>query len=164
MKTQKLFVVALLMSALLFGSCGQQRSAAYYDYKSKVIATELDGSYTIRAWGRARNAIDAAEQAMKTAVYDVIFNEIDFASGTAPTTTGTLRPLLLEVNAKEKYADYFNAFFAKGGDYKKYCSRKQERTLSTRYKKTEAQMQTQLTVVVYRAELRQRLIDDNILK
>ncbi|MBQ7210463.1 MAG: hypothetical protein IJS05_06175 [Paludibacteraceae bacterium] len=163
MKKSFLFFSLGLLTVLL-AACGSHRSQAYYDYESKVIATELDGSYTIRAWGRGRNAADAFVQAQKTAVYDVIFNQIQFATGTANTTSGVLKPLLLEVNAKTKYEDYFNVFFADGGEYKNYCSLKEKRSLSTKYQKTNAQTQAQVTVCVFRKELKEKLIQDNILK
>ncbi len=164
MKTNRLTIVALLLTSLILAGCGSRRSQAYYDYKSKVIGTELDGSYTIRAWGRARNAADAYEQARKQAVYDVVFNEIQVESGTMASTSGVLRPLLMELNAKQKYEDYFNAFFADKGEFEKYCSLKEKRVLSSNYSKTDAQTIAQVTVCVYRSQLKQKLIDDNILK
>ncbi len=164
MKKQNILLLLAGIAMLsLLASCGSQKSQAYYDYDSRVIGTELDGSYTIRAWGRARNAMDAYEQARKNAVYDVIFNQIQFATGTAPSTSGVLKPLLMEVNAKEKYEDYFNAFFARGGEFEKYCSMKEKRLFSTKYQKTNAQTQAQVTVCVYRTQLKAKLIEDGIL-
>ncbi|MBR1809277.1 MAG: hypothetical protein IJ776_07815 [Paludibacteraceae bacterium] len=165
MKTKSLFTIsAVAVMMLLLAGCGTRKSQAYYDQKSKVIGTELDGSYTIRAWGRARNAADAYVQAQKQAVYDVIFSEIQFVSGQAPSSTGTLRPLIFEVNARQKYEDYFNAFFADGGEYKDFSSMKEKRQLSTNYAKTDAQTVAQVTVCVWRARLREKLIADGIIK
>jgi len=163
-KSSVLILLAAVVLTALLTACGTQRSQAYYDYESKVIGTELDGSYTIRAWGRARNGIDAYVQARKQAVYDVIFTQIQFATGTAPSTSGVLKPLLLEVNAKTKYEEYFNVFFADGGEFEKYCSMKERRLFSSRFQKNEAQMQAQVTVCVYRNKLKEKLIQDGILK
>lgn len=162
MKKQLGFLSALLiMGAMLFvGESSKKTSQAYYDYKSQVIGTELDGSYTIRAWGRARNKMDAYEQARKTAVYDVIFNGVESAN----STIDPLKPLLLEVNAKEKYEDYFNKFFRDNGDFEKYVSIKEKRIGSTKYKKTDTQTMAQVTLCVYRSELKAKLIEDGILK
>ncbi len=162
-KSTVLIMWAVIALITVLAACGTQKTQAYYDYESKVIGTELDGSYTIRAWGRARNAMDADAQARRTAVYDVIFNQIQIASGTAPTTSGMLKPLLMEVNAKTKYEDYFNAFFADGGEFEKYCSMKDKRLFSTKYQKTDAQTQAQVTVRVYRSKLKAKLIEDGIL-
>ena len=165
MKKESIFAVGMLtMVMLLSAGCGTRKSQAYYDQKSKVIGTELDGSYTIRAWGRARNAADAYVQAQKQAVYDVIFSEIQFVSGQAPSSTGVLRPLIYEVNARQKYEDYFNAFFADGGEYKNFCSMKEKRQLSTNYSKTDSQTTAQVTVCVWRAKLRDKLTADGIIK
>lgn len=161
---KKIMNIVLVAMLLLTAGCGSRKSQAYYDYKSKVIGTELDGSYTIRAWGRARNAADAYVQARKQAVYDVVFNEIQVETGTMASTSGVLRPLLMELNAKQKYEDYFNAFFADKGEFENYCSLKEKRVLSTNYSKTDAQTVAQVTVCVFRSQLKQKLIDDNIIK
>ncbi len=159
-----LFAAAAIVVAALATSCGTGKTQAWYDYKSKVVGTELDGSYTIQAWGRARNAADAYVQASKQAVYDVIFTEIQFVSGQAPSSSGVLKPLIYEVNARQKYEDFFNAFFADGGEYKKYSSMKEKRDFSTRYQKTDSQTTARVNVCVFRSKLRQRLIDEGIIK
>ena len=165
MKAKSILMISVAVVTMsLMSGCGTRKSQAYYDQKSKVIVTELDGSYTIRAWGRARNAADAYVQAQKQAVYDVIFTQIQFVTGQAPSSSGVLQPLVFEVNARQKYEDYFNAFFADGGEYKKYCSMKEKRQLSTNYAKTDAQTTAQVTVCVFRSQLREKLKADGILK
>lgn len=158
MKLKKLLFLAAI--TLLIASCGSQKSQTYYDYKTMLIGTELDGSYTLRSWGRARNAADAYVQAHKQAVYDIVFTGVQPASGNLQA----LKPLLLEVNAKEKYEDYFNAFFADHGAYTKFSSIKEKRVFTTRYDRTNTQTTSETTVCVWRAKLKQQLIDDNILK
>ncbi len=156
MKT-RLFLFAFVVTLLV--GCGSRRPEAYYDYKTQLIGSELDGSYTLLSWGRARNAADAFQQAQKQAVYDVIFTGV---IGNAPNRS--LQPLVLEVNAKERHEDYFNAFFADGGPWKEYCSLKEKRIFSTDYARTDTQSLCQTTVCVYRNQLRQRLIQDGIIK
>lgn len=152
--------VLLLLVATTFISCGAKKSQAYYDYKTKCIGTELDGSYTLRSWGRARNAADAYVQAHKQAVYDVLF------TGVEPASNGQsyLKPLIFEPNAREKYEDYFNAFFADGGEYKKFASIKEKRVLSSNYARTDVQSICETTVCVWRTKLRAKLIEDGIIK
>lgn len=143
-----------------FTACGSRKSQVYYDYKTQYIATELDGSYTVRSWGRARNAADAFQQAHKQAVYDVLF------TGLTPASSN-LRPvkaLVLEVNARDKYADYFNAFFADGGAYTKFSSVKERRWSSSRWSRTESQSVCETTVCVFASELKKQLIEDGIIK
>lgn len=157
MKKTRLFSIFIFV--LILTSCGIRRSTTYYDFETKLIGTELDGSYTLRSWGRARNAPDAFVQAQKQAVYDIIFSGV---KGT--TTEKSLKPLLLETNAREKYEDYFNAFFADGGKYREFCSLKEKRDFSSRYARSESQAVCQTTVCVFRSKLRQFLIDEGILK
>ncbi|MBQ9440133.1 MAG: hypothetical protein IJU35_06060 [Paludibacteraceae bacterium] len=160
MKTFTKITLCLLVVLTMVGCVGKRQSQAYYDYKSKVIGSELDGSYTIRAWGRARNSTDAYVQAQKTAVYDVIFNGVQAAT----TSQRNLNPLLFETNARDKYEDYFNAFFADHGEYKNFCSMKEKRVVTSHFKRTDAQTLCETTVCVFRSKLKQKLIDDGILK
>lgn len=69
------------------------------------MGVELDGSQTLRVLGYGRNRSDAKEQAMKNAVWAVVFDGIrEGVSGC------NMRPLVTEVNARERYEDYFNVF------------------------------------------------------
>ncbi len=138
-------------------SCGTVKSTAFMDYHTQYIGSELDGSITVRSFGKARNALDSYEQAQKQAVYDIVFTEIHKKDGS------TIKPLLLEINAKEKYEDYFNAFFKDDGEYKNYCSMKEKRYLSSRWARTNAQSVCETTVCVYRNTLKEKLIKDGII-
>ena len=120
----------------------------------------MDGSYTIRATGKAANAADAYVQAQKQAVYDVLFTLLDSQN----LSQSTLKPLVLEVNAKTKYEDYFNAFFADNGPWKQYASGKEKKISSTRYSRTDTQVVCTSTVCVFRSRLKSQLIADGIVK
>ena len=126
--------------------------------QSKCISVEGDGSQTLRTWGKGRNRADAIEQAKKNAVYDVLFN------GVSQGNEGyNLRPLITEVNARERYREYFDIFFKDRGVYLKYVSMADRRLLSNQKKKSSAQVSYEITVRVLIPELRQRLKDDGIL-
>lgn len=157
-KLTLLAVVAVAM--LLLAGCGSRRSQAYYDYKSKIIASELDGAYTIRAFGRARNGVDAYQKAQKQAVRDVILVGVE----SSDATVKPLKPLLLEVNAEQKYEDYLNSFFAEDGPWEQYCNLRQRRILSSNFSRTDAQVVAQVSVTVFRNELKAKLIADGVLK
>ncbi len=160
---RKIFTKLLIFGtlALLLHNCATEKSQAYYDYKSKIIASELDGSYTIRAWGRARYAADAYEQARKQALRDIIFNGVESST----STVQPLKPLIFEVNAEEKYETYFNEFFKYGGEYTNYSSTiKQKRIGSSKFAKNEVQCIAEVTVSVDRQKLKEKLQKDGILK
>ena len=98
----------LTMFAALALTCTDAQSQTVSARSSvKCLGVELDGSQTLRVQGYGRNRSDAKEQAMKNAVWAVIFDGI--RDGVEGCNT---RPLVTEVNAKERYEDYFNLFFS----------------------------------------------------
>lgn len=132
---------------------------AFATFETECLGVELDGSQTVRAWGKGKNKADAIEQARKNAVRDVLFKGITSGSGEC-----NKRPMITEVNAQEKYEYYFNAFFKDGGAYKNYVSSEDEKRTSRIKAKHSTQENYGVVVRVKRAELRERLIEDNILK
>jgi len=154
-------IIILLLLAIT--SCsGQKNVAGNYTYKSECMGVELDGSQTIKAWGNGRNRSDAVDQAKKNAIRDVIFFGI--SEGKSECNS---KPLIFEVNAQEKYEDYFARFFADGGEYKNYISLRDERIfdkLSRDKKKARESVTHGMIVRVLRNELKAKLITDGIIK
>ena len=90
---------------LVFAGCSSKKSvSSYHSFESECLGVELDGSETLRAWGRGKNRTDAIEQAKKNAVRDVLFKGV-----VAGSRECSVRPLITEVNAQERYASYFNS-------------------------------------------------------
>ncbi len=137
--------------------CGQKQ--AVYDRQSIMcLGTELDGSQTLRVTGYGRNRADAKEQAMKNAVWAVVFDGVrDGVEGC------NLRPIVTEVNARERYEDYFNIFFSDKGEYKKYVSLRDTKRRSARRKKDKVGYLYEMTIRVMRSELKARLKADNVI-
>ncbi len=157
---KKLALWLTLIPLLGLIGCGVKSSQAYYNYDSKILSSELDGTYNIRAFGRARNAVAAFNEAKKQAVYDVVFRGVQSDN----SRVNSLRPLLQEVNAKDKYEDYFNTFFVDGGAYTQFVSLHDTRILSEEWHRARTQVLVQASVTVDRAALKKKLIEDNILK
>lgn len=134
-------------------------NSAYYNSDTECLGVELDGSQTLRVWATGRNKTDAIEQCKKNAVNEVIFKGIQSGNGGCSN-----KPLIMEVNAKEKYEYYFNVFFKDDGEYLKYISMEDTRTLTKKRLRREEQVKYGLTVRVLRAELQARLIQDGIIK
>lgn len=131
----------------------------YSKYSVRCLGVELDGSQTLRVQGYGRNKNDAKEQAMKNAVYAVIFDGIrDGVEGC------NMRPLVTEVNARERYEDYFDIFFSDKGAYKEYVSMRDTKKRSADKEKDRIGYSFDLTVRVLRPELKARLKADNIIK
>jgi uncharacterized protein YceK len=158
---KKIFLFSILVT---LSGCitAQKKTAGYYNYKTECLGVELDGSQTLKAWGNGRNRADAVEQAKKNAMRDVIFNGIREGKQDC-----NQKPIIFEVNAQEKYEDYFNKFFADGGDFKNFISLKDERIFDkiSRDRKAAKESVTHgLIVRILRAELKAKLIADNIIK
>lgn len=133
-------------------------SYAYASFKTSCLGSELDGSMLLRTWGKGTNKAAAIEQARKNAIRDVVFKGIQDGSSDC-----NKRPLITEVNAEEKYEYYFNQFFAEGGAYQKYVVADEKKT-SRITAKAKSLEQWSVVVSLNRTALRQRLIEDEIIK
>ena len=150
-----------MVVVVTLAACSSNKTslAAYYDFETTCIGTEYDGSLTLRAWGEGNSKQDALEQAMKRAVRDVIFRGI-----TQGTSGENMRPLIFEANAEQTYQDYFNRFFADGGEYSNYVNMKDEKSNSKQVFENAQVYKYGVTVRVLRSELRQKLQADGIIK
>lgn len=154
---KKLFLMLLVMFAYQANICAQTKTLSARTSIS-CMGTELDGSETLRVLGYGRNRSDAKEQAMKNAVWAVIFDGIrDGSQGC------NMRPLVSEVNARERYEDYFNIFFADNGEYKKYVSLRDTKKRSADRSKDKVGYSYEMTIRVLRSELKARLKADNVI-
>jgi len=158
MNFKKITIIGLVLSTILILSCNpQKKTAGYYSYDTECLGAELDGSQTLKAWGTGASLSDAVEQAKKQALRDVMFKGI--LKGKSDCNQ---KPLVIEVNAQEKYEDYWFKFFADGGLYTKFTSHEDGKYL----KKLKAgdQITYGVTIRLKRQELKQQLLEDKILK
>lgn len=155
-----MLIPVILLLALFVSAC-KTSSYANYEYQSKCLGTELDGSQTIKAWGKGASRKDAVEQAKKNAIRDVVFKGIkDGDQGCQ------LKPLLTVINAEEKYQTYFNTFFKDGGEFTKYVSLKDERLgnqiIREKVRGKDFSVYSVVVRVMYE-DLKNKLIKDQIL-
>ncbi|MGB4654893.1 MAG: hypothetical protein ACOXZ9_07205 [Bacteroidales bacterium] len=156
------YIVIMSFCVLMVSCETQYGNVARYEYKIECLGVELDGSQTLKAWGRGRNRSDAIEQAKKNAVYDVLFNGIRSGRDICEQ-----KPVLLEVNAHKKYEDYFNKFFRDKGEYLDYVSLKDEKVankFSRNRKKDKESVVHGLVVRIDRSGLKKKMIEDGIIK
>lgn len=143
-------------------ACNTSRIAGNYNFKTECLGVELDGSQTVKAWGTGKNRSDATEQAKKEAVRDIIFTGIREGKEECQ-----VRPLVVEVNAREKYEDYFNVFFADNGKFTDFVSFKDAR-IRKKIKGDRFKSRSGITygviLRVQRSELKKLLMNDSILK
>lgn len=160
MKTERILLIVCLFLAMHTMVLAQKNLAGYYSYNTELLESELDGTLTLRAWGNGKNKKDAIQQAYKNAVYDILFNGI-----TKNTENKPVKALVLEVNAREKYEDYFNSFFKDGGDYNKFVNNRDGRQKVTMGKKrSDAQVTCGIVVRVNRPKLKKELMKENIIR
>ena len=147
------------MKKLILAALALILSAGAYAQETECIGKEMDGSLTLRVWGTGRNRTDALEQAKKQAVYDVLFKGV-----TKGNTDYNMRPIMTEVNARQRYQDYFDIFFMDRGEYLKYISMEDKRAGSTKVSKRNFRDVTLgVTVRVLVPQLRARLKSDGLL-
>ena len=157
---KKLFSFVVLCTFVLsLVSCGSKRSQAYYDQPSQVLSANLDGSYVIRTQVRSKDAVTAFTDAQRKVVKEVIFNGVKAANN----GVSDLKPLCFDMNAQEKYEDYWNAFFSDNGPWKQFTSYKDRRVVTTGYERDGRQMVETGTVTVDRAGLKKKLQEDGII-
>ena len=157
MKKLSIFIAAF--AAIIFAGCGSKRSQAYYEKPSQVLSANYDGSYVIRVQVRAKDAVIAFTDGQRKAVEEVIFKGVKAGSNGITD----LKPLCFDMNAREKYEDYWNAFFVDKGEWTKYASLQDKRVGSTRYLRDGRQMVETVTVTVDRAGLKKKLQEDGII-
>lgn len=153
---KKIIITLLVLMSSAYADA--QTQTIYARSSVRCMGVELDGSQTLRVQGYGRNRIDAKEQAKKNAVWAVIFEGIREGSGGC-----NMRPLVTEVNAKERYEDYFNLFFADDGPYKEYVSLKDTKYRSGGKSKDKLGYAYDLTIRVLRAQLKERLKADKVI-
>lgn len=159
MKLKLTLIICLFSLTFIYS---QKKISGNYIYKTECMGIEHDGSLTLKTWGNGRNRADAVEQAKKNAVRDVIFQSI--LEGKQDCLK---KPLITEVNAEEKYEDYFNKFFSDGGQYLNFITLKAERIgeqIRRDRRKARESVTNGLLVSVLRSELKSKLIADGIIK
>lgn len=154
-------IIGASVLVMMLAACKSHRrvtTTAFHNYPTECLGKSMDGSQTLRVWATGRNRADAIEQAKKKAVYDVTFTGIQAGGGEC-----NAYPVVDEPNARKKYEDYFDRFFADGGAYSKYVSiENQKKSAMDRFKGDGNQMYG-IVVTVNRSGLRQRFENDNII-
>jgi hypothetical protein len=61
-----------------FNSCVSQKISnnTNYDFQTECMGTELDGSLTLKSWGKGRRYIDASVQAKKKMLLEMLFSKV----------------------------------------------------------------------------------------
>lgn len=149
------YIAVLTLGGLLVACASSSEVAGSYTYKTECFGSKMDGSQRVKAWGTGKDKLNAIEQAKKNAVMDVIFSGI-----TEGKQDCKVRPLVVEVNAREKYEDYFDSFFARGGKYKKFAKLEEEKDKI----KSREGITCGVILTVLRSKLKTHLKENGIIK
>ena len=157
---KKCFLFIAVIAVLIMAGCKSKEptTAAFHSYTSECLGKSMDGKQTLRVWASGSNRANAIEQAKKKAVYDIVFNGIQAGSGEC-----NAYPIVDEANARKKYEDYFDLFFADGGAYKDYVSMTSQKKSAMQRHMGDGTETFGIIVTVNRSALRQRLVSDNII-
>lgn len=119
-----LIILSLIGIILIPGTLNAQnrreRKILYnsqYNYEIEPVGVGTDGTKVFKVWGVGKNVNEAIMKAKADAVAACIFKGLTGGAGSAPTP-----PIITEPNAENKYADYFETFFAVGGKYLQYIA------------------------------------------
>ncbi|GAA4938487.1 hypothetical protein GCM10023314_08870 [Algibacter agarivorans] len=131
-----------------------------YDLECEGIAKQ--GSKLVKVWSYSKNPKHAISRGMKNAVHGVIFK--GYAGGGQGCTS--LKPLVKSVDTEEEFKEFFEAFFADGGEYLKYVSAATDGSIAPgdRLKVSKREYKIGIIVNVQFEQLRKRLEKENIVR
>lgn len=155
----KKYLFLIAAATLMLTACKTPKATSYREFEPECLGVAQDGSQTIRAWGFGKDDDMAVDKARKNALYAVLFKGI-----TAGVEGCNQRPLVPEVNARERYEDYFDRFFRDGGEWEKYVTGDDERLFGREEQRNKLGERAGVVVRVLRSELRMKLKEDGILK
>jgi hypothetical protein len=146
-------VACILICSLSSSSQNKQsKTASYYNYETECLEDKLDGNFIFMAWGTGSSKKEAIDQAQRNAINDIFFKGVN-------KSTCSVRPLITEVQAREKYRGYVAEFFKE--DYLEYISIEK----STKSKKKSRSQTTYGVKVKIDVEgIRNKLKIDKIIK
>lgn len=157
-----LYLILTLAVAISISGCRSnlnvKDSVSYYHFDTSLVNASPSGLLTLRAWGSGPDKAAAINEAMKTAVYDVVFK------GIAGSNSYNCSPVVTEVNARERYAEYFDRFFADGGEYKNFVYETSNSDKSRTKSKSAGRENFGVTVNVDRSALQTQLRNDGIIR
>ena len=121
-----LMSVLLLLPALL---CAGQKSktkkadreTVQWRYEIQNEAVGADKTVLVCVWSYSKDVNVARRQALKNAVHGLVFKGAA-ANNDRTKRARALRPLVSDPAVEQQRADFFDAFFADGGDYARYVS------------------------------------------
>ena len=151
----------LLAVAFLATTCfASSKSKANKDtqkwrYEIECVGTGSAGTYLVKVWSYSKKQATATNQAVKNAVHGVLFKGIPGGNGCA-----SQRPIASNPAIEYDRADFFERFFADGGDFQKYGSTSGVPEIM----KVGKEFKVGVIVSVYKDNLRKNLEQAGVIK
>ena len=158
----KKFLLSLLVVALCVpASAGLRQKQANKDtdqfrYEIECAGNAIQGTYLVKVWTYSKKASVAENQCRKNAVHGVIFKGYGGGQGCV-----SQRPMANQPGIENQYKDYFDQFFANGGEFQKYASIMEG---TTEIVKVGREYKVGVVVSVRKDDLRKALEAAGILK
>lgn len=118
----KKLILLLSLALATIGCYASSKSKAdkntrEWRYEIECAGTGTPGTYLVKVWSYSKKQATATNQAVKNAVHGVIFKGVNGTAGCA-----SQRPMVKDASVATDKADFFESFFAEGGDFQKYGS------------------------------------------
>ncbi len=123
-KIVTLCLVAIALSTTAHAQKSEKKKAeleynSAYNYEVATIAVGVDGTKLVKVWGYGKKAEDATRNAKKNAVACAIFKGFPPGGGGRAAATPAI---CSDPNAASAHKEYFEKFFAVGGEYLNYVN------------------------------------------
>ena len=158
---KRLIAILTLFICVFLTGCGTTKQLAKSDtgkfmYEIEGVRNGGQGSYLVKVWTYSNSQYADIENCKRNAVHGVIFKGYAGSGQVRPQS-----PLVRDSGAEITYADYFNTFFSKGGEYNKYVT---VTSGSQEIVKVGKQYKIGLIVSVAKDMLRKRLEEVGVVK
>ena len=145
-------VIVFIMIISTWVACAPKLQIQYNNQKTVCIGSTKDNKQYVKAWGIGDSYEVGLKNAKKNALSDIIFYGLTSGSNSCET-----KPLVTEVNARERYRSFFDSFFQDNGEYNSYISN------SNSLNKVKFQKGEGGNFIINVQELRLFLISNNII-
>lgn len=119
---RKILFVLLAVAMSLPMTAGIRQKKADKDtqqfrYEIECAGNAIQGTYLVKVWTYSKKASIAENQCRKNAIHGVIFKGYGGGEGCV-----SQRPMANQPGIENQYKEYFDSFFAEGGEFQKYAS------------------------------------------
>ncbi len=112
-----LLVVALCTPMMAGAKKQADKDTQQFRYDIECAGNAVQGTYLVKVWSYSKKANIAENQCRKNAVHGIIFKGYGGSQGCV-----SQRPMANMPGVETQYKEYFDSFFAEGGEYQKYAS------------------------------------------